>query len=262
MHVEKYTRSACNNMLAHYSREHISSKSDIDTARSKNNYYFGATNPRKRLQQILSSENIKCMKRKDVNVLIDIVVTIPEHWKSKPSKVRKAFFKAVTDVLYDKFCSTEKDNFVGGYIHADETSEHEHFAFVGIVIDNKGMRRVRACDVVNLQVLKTLHNDVEEAVAVKLGISVEEVGLRNGICEKVRNELSAQEDKQYLKVALTVPELKEQTALIKKLRAQNEELEIKNAELQLELDKSMHALKIWQYEEGITPIFEDVMTSL
>lgn len=133
MHVEKYIRSACNNMLAHYTREHISSKSDIDTARSKNNYYFGSKNPRKRLHQILSSENIKCMKRKDVNVLIDIVVTIPEHWKSKPSKERKAFFKAVTDVLYDKFCSEEKDNFVGGYIHADETSEHEHFAFVALL---------------------------------------------------------------------------------------------------------------------------------
>lgn len=260
MHVDKYTRSACNNMLAHYSREHISSKSDIDTARSKDNYYFGANNPRKRLQQILSSENIKCMKRKDVNVLIDIVVTIPEHWKSKPSKERKAFFKAVTDVLYEKFCSEEKDNFVGGYVHADEVSEHEHFAFVGIVVDNKGMRRVRACDVINLQVLKTLHKDVEEAVAAKLGIPVEEVGLRNGICEKVRNELSAQEGKAYLKGALTVPELKEQTKLIKQLRKQNAELEAKNAELQSELNSSMLSLKIWQEQEGITPIFEHEIT--
>ena len=236
-------------------REHISGKSDIDTARSKNNYYFGAKNPRKRLHQILSGENIKCMKRKDVNVLIDIVVTIPEQWKNKPIEKRKAFFQAVTDVLYEKFCGAEKNNFVGGYIHADETSEHEHFAFVGIIIDNKGMRCVRACDVINLQVLKTLHKDVEEAIAAKFGIPVEEVGLRNGICEKVRNELSAQDGKEYLKGALTVPELKEQTKLIKQLCKQNAELEAKNAELQSELNNSMRSLKIWQHEEDITPCF-------
>lgn len=278
MHISKYNLACTNNMLKHYTRDRVSSKSNIDINKSHLNYTIGSTNPYKRLHEIIHNPDTKMLKRKDVNVMCDVVVTLPE---TIPQERADEFFSVITDFFKLKFCQKDGvklNNFIGAYIHKDETltqkelkcSEniicaryHEHFSFVPIVVRENGQKRVCANDVVTLKLLKTFHRDAEQYVSEHMNIPISNVGLTTGVSEKIKQYTGGK------KGAFTVPELREQTELSnylksenKQLKEQNELLQNRNIELQSELNNSMRALKIWQEEEDITPIFEDVMTSL
>ena len=79
-HVEKYTRGAMGNMLAHYNRKKASSKSLIDPARTPLNYNLANTDqPLSQLDFIHKRlSEIKVLNRKDVNVFCDWIVTAPQ----------------------------------------------------------------------------------------------------------------------------------------------------------------------------------------
>ena len=79
-HLEKYTAAATGHMLAHYDRTHSSSTSCIDESRTALNYDLAEIDqplpPLDFLHKRMSE--IKVLKRADINVMCDWIVTAPK----------------------------------------------------------------------------------------------------------------------------------------------------------------------------------------
>ena len=96
-HVAKYTRGALGHMFAHYERakgkdnEYIKfGNENIDTSKSHLNYNLG---PKRNISQgdfvKKRCNEVKCLNRKDVNVMCSWVITAP---KDLDLKQQKKFF--------------------------------------------------------------------------------------------------------------------------------------------------------------------------
>lgn len=167
----KYTRPGTPNLFAHYDRNlSNNSNKDIDSSRTHLNYNLAQTgNQNELLSERLSQ--VKCLKRKDVNVLGSWVVTLPKDYQGE----EKAFFKATYDFLETKY---GKKNVISAYVHKDEKQPHLHFAFVPVVLDkNKNIEKVSAKECVTKLDLISFHTDLQNYLEKTLG---QEVHILNG----------------------------------------------------------------------------------
>ncbi|MCM1276476.1 MAG: plasmid recombination protein [Lachnospiraceae bacterium] len=173
-HVEKYTRGATGNMLAHYDRTKISSTSLIDPDCTPLNYNLAATDqPLTQLDFIHKRlSEIKVLNRKDVNVFCDWIVTAPQ----KLSENEYAdFFRETYKFLNERYV---KENVISAYVHMDESRPHIHYAFVPVAIDKKkNIPKLSAKEVITLKELKIFHKDLSNRLNNFFG---RDIGILNG----------------------------------------------------------------------------------
>ena len=152
--MQKYTRNALGHMLKHYSRAKDQDgkyvrfgNQNIDEYFTQSNYNLANREDDLSDYEFIKkrTEELNCLKRKDVNVMATWVVTIPQKYlnamgtddfftEEEEDTYRYKFFKSTYYFLENKY---GKDNVVGGFIHLDETTPYMHFAFIPTVRDNK-----------------------------------------------------------------------------------------------------------------------------
>lgn len=168
-HVAKHTRGASGHMCAHYDRtaKNISNE-NINPERTKDNYNLGPERDASQMDFINQRcGEVKCLNRKDVNVMCSWVVTAP---KDLPQEDMKQFFETSYDFLKDRY---GERNIVSAHVHMDEGQPHLHFAFVPVVMDqHKGIEKVSAKECVNRTDLQTFHKDLDNRMTEVFGRDV------------------------------------------------------------------------------------------
>lgn len=161
-HLGKYTKSGTGHLCKHFERAKDEKgnyirfgNTEIDSSRTPLNYNLAPEHNQIEFIQNRLQE-VKCLKRADVNVMCSWVVTAP---KELPQSQNKAFFKAVYSFLEDKY---GKENVISAYVHLDETTPHIHFAFIPVVKDKKkGIEKVSAKQLFNKSALQTFHPELQ-----------------------------------------------------------------------------------------------------
>lgn len=172
-HVEKYTAAATGHMLAHYDRTHSSSTSLIDESRTALNHNLaGIDQPLPQLDFLHKRlSEIKVMKRADVNVMCDWIVTAP---KELTPEELLLFFNETYKFLNARY---GKENVISAYVHMDETTPHIHYAFVPVVIDKKkGIPKLSAKERITRKDLNTFHPDLTKHMRAVFG---RDIGIQN-----------------------------------------------------------------------------------
>lgn len=172
-HFEKYTAGAIGHMLAHYDRTHSSSTSKINESKTFLNYNLAAKDqPLSQLDFIHKRlSEIKVLKRKDVNVMCDWIVTASQELAKDELPL---FFAETYKFLNDRY---GKENVISAYVHLDETTPHIHYAFVPVVMDKKkNIPKLSAKERVPVRELKTFHPDLTKYMKNIFG---RDIGIQN-----------------------------------------------------------------------------------
>lgn len=173
-HLEKYTAAATGHMLAHYDRTHSSSTSNIDESRTAMNYDLAEKDQPMPALDFLHKRlgEIKVLKRANVNVMCDWVITAPE---SLTPEELPLFFSECYKFLTERY---GKENVITAPVHMDETSPHIHYAFVPVVTDKKkGIPKLSAKERITRKDLNTFHQDLTKHMTVVFG---KNIGILNG----------------------------------------------------------------------------------
>ena len=160
-HMQKFSRGAIGHMLGHYdrSKEVSGLKIPVNTVLNYNLAYNDQPlNQLDFIHQRLSE--IRVQNRKDVNVMVDWVVTLPRSLNNQGPVDEDKFFREAYNFLSERY---GKENVISAYVHMDETTPHMHFAFVPVAEDKKrdGFK-LSAKEVVNRQDLRTFHKDLSD----------------------------------------------------------------------------------------------------
>lgn len=173
-HLEKYTAAATGHMLAHYDRTHSSSTSNIDESRTAMNYDLAETDqPLPALDFLHKRMNeIKVLKRANVNVMCDWVITAPE---SLTPEELPLFFSECYKFLTECY---GRENVITAPVHMDETSPHIHYSFIPVVTDKKkGISKLSAKERITRKDLSTFHQDLTKHMTAVFG---RDIGILNG----------------------------------------------------------------------------------
>ena len=184
---EKYTRASIGHMCKHYGRlkdekgnYYKFGNQDIDYERTHLNYNLAVTDQPKNQQQFIKErmEELKCLNRKDVNVMMSWLVTLPKEMNEKPMSEQRKFFEKSYKFLKERYGA---DNVVSAYVHMDESQPHMHFAYTPVCWDGKAERyRFNAKKVGSRKDLQTFHKDFDEEMTKQMGYIT---GVRNGATE-------------------------------------------------------------------------------
>ena len=177
-HLEKYTVAAAGHLTAHYERRKYNGEyikfgnQNIDISRTPQNYNIGPMRDMSQIDFIRQrTGEVICMKRKDVNVMCDWVVTAPAGVQEKELE---RFFNETYSFLEKRYGSR---NVISAHVHMDEVTPHIHFAFVPVVYDSKkGAYKVSAKEVISRKDLQSFHLDLEKHLANVFG---REIGILN-----------------------------------------------------------------------------------
>ena len=173
-HLEKYTAAATGHMVAHYDRTHSSSTSNIDESRTALNYDLAAADQPLPALDFLHKRmsEIKVLKRANINVMCDWVITAPE---SLTPEELPLFFNECYKFLNNRY---GKENVITAPVHMDETSPHIHYAFVPVVTDKKkGIPKLSAKECITRKDLNTFHPDLTKHMTAVFG---RDIGILNG----------------------------------------------------------------------------------
>lgn len=173
-HLEKYTAAAAGHMFAHYDRTHSSSTSNIDESRTAMNYDLAETDQPLHALDFLHKRmsEIKVLKRANVNVMCDWVITAPE---SLTPEELPLFFSECYKFLTERY---GRENVITAPVHMDETSPHIHYAFVPVVTDKKkGIPKLSAKERITRKDLSTFHQDLTKHMTAVFG---RDMGILNG----------------------------------------------------------------------------------
>lgn len=173
-HLAKYTSAATGHMLAHYDRTHSSSTSNIDESRTAMNYDLAETDQPLPALDFLHKRisEIKVLKRANVNVMCDWVITAPE---SLTPEELPLFFSKCYKFLTERY---GRENVITAPVHMDETSPHIHYSFVPVVIDKKkGIPKLSAKECITRKDLSTFHQDLTKHMTAVFG---KDIGILNG----------------------------------------------------------------------------------
>ena len=173
-HLEKYTSAAAGHMFAHYDRSHSSSTSNIDESRTHLNYNLAEKDQPLSCLDFLHKRmsEIKVLKRANVNVMCDWVITAPEDLTEEELPV---FFDECYKFLNARY---GKGNVISAPVHMDETSPHIHYNFVPVVTDKKkGIPKLSAKECITRKDLNTFHPDLTKHMTAVFG---RDIGILNG----------------------------------------------------------------------------------
>lgn len=196
---DKWSRGAAGHMCKHFERakdehgEYVKfGNKDIDTSRSHLNYNLA---PERKSQYGFIADRckeLKCLNRKDVNVLASWVVTAPA---TLPDDKLRDFFQASYNALEKNY---GKDNVVSAYVHMDESGRpHMHFAFVPVVWDKKKEAwKVSAKQCVTRTDLQNFHPWFQEELQKALGYKVDVINDATRDGNKTVSELKQERELQ------------------------------------------------------------------
>lgn len=168
MHVTKYTKGTLGHMLGHYDRTKDGLGENVVSERTQLNYNLAVNDqPLKQLDFVHKRlGEVRCLKRKDVNVLCDWVVTMP---KDLADEYREPFSRQLI-IFRGKY---GRDNVVSAYVHMDEMQPHMHFAFVPVVVDRKRNGwKLSAKEAITRADLQHIHEQMQEQLTHELGVPV------------------------------------------------------------------------------------------
>lgn len=171
-HKQKYTKGAVGHMFGHYDR----SKEVPDLPMPANtvlNYNLALNDQPKNQLEFLHQRlgEVKVHNRKDVNVMVDWVVTAP---KDLPTSDHDIFFKESYKFLSERY---GRENVISAYVHQDETTPHMHYSFVPVIEDKKkGGYKLSAKEVITREDLRSFHDDLSKYLKSVFG---REVGILN-----------------------------------------------------------------------------------
>lgn len=185
-HKQKYTRGTLGHMLDHYDR----SKNVPDLLypeKSSLNYNLAKDDqPLEQLEFVHKRlSEIKVLKRKDVNVMVDWIVTAP---KDLLSSDEENFFKQTYLFLLDRY---GKDNVISSYVHKDETTPHMHFAFVPVFKTKDNTFKLSAKEVITRNDLRSFHTDLDKRLRHFFGYNVSVLNEATKEGNKTISELKA-----------------------------------------------------------------------
>lgn len=235
-HLMKSTRAATGGLTRHYERfknekgEYLKfGNQEINIEKTHLNYNLADKNNQLEFIKKRTSE-VRCLNRKDVNVMCSWVVTLPGKIKS-PGDQEK-FFKESYNFLEEKY---GKENVISSFVHLDEVTPHMHFAFIPVVYDKKKEEyKVSAKECITKIDLKKFHPEFEKYMENIFGY---EIGILN---EKTK------EGNRSIK------ELKQETA-IKELNSLKENIKDK----QVALDSVKNDLKALRDDLKVINISKD-----
>lgn len=165
---------------------------DIDTSKTHLNYNLAEDKNQLEFIKKRTGE-VKCLNRKDVNVMASWVITLPE--KIESEEERELFFQESYKFLENEY---GKENVISSYVHLDETTPHMHFSFIPVVYDEmKKEYKVSAKELINRQHLQDFHPNLERYMNKVFG---RDIG--------ILNEMTKEGNK-------SIKELKEATAIEK-----------------------------------------------
>ena len=175
-HIQKNTRAATGHLFDHYGRNAEEEKykylyrqnDSIDPGRTHLNYNL-APSEGKTQQEIFDERisQVKCLKRKDVNVMCSWVVTVP---KDLDPKRTKEFMQHTYNFLENRY---GRKNVISAYVHMDETTPHMHFAFIPIVFDEKKqIEKVCAKEIIDRHELQVFHEELQDYLENNMGCRV------------------------------------------------------------------------------------------
>ena len=173
-HLEKYTTAAAGHMFAHYDRSHSSSTSNIDESHTHLNYNLAEKDqPLSQLDFLHKRmSEIKVLKRANVNVMCDWVITAPEELTEEELPL---FFDECYKFLNARY---GKENVISAPVHMDETSPHLHYNFVPVVKDKKkAIFKLSAKECITRKDLSTFHTDLTKHMTAVFG---RDIGILNG----------------------------------------------------------------------------------
>ena len=170
---QKYTRAATGHLTRHFERakdingDYIKfGNQDINTEKSHLNYNLAPEQNQIEFIRQRCSE-VKCLNRKDVNVMCSWAVTAP---RDLDQADEKAFFKHTYNFLAKRY---GEKNVISAHVHLDEKTPHMHFAFVPVTIDKKkGIEKVSAKEVITRNDLQSFHKDLGKHLEREMGYEV------------------------------------------------------------------------------------------
>lgn len=177
-HLDKFTKGQTGGLTRHFERykkengEYIKfGNQEIDTEKTHLNYNLADEQNQLEFIKNRTSE-VRCLNRKDVNVMTSWVITLPE--KIKTQEDQQLFFQESYNFLEKKY---GKENVVSSYVHLDETTPHMHFAFIPVVRDKKrGDLKVSANDLITRNHLRSFHPELEKHMKEVFG---RDIGILN-----------------------------------------------------------------------------------
>ena len=238
MNCEKFTRNQSTNILVHCNRSDPNrtyKNQKIDNSRTYLNYNLAPKHEGTDYEFMKKRcEDLKILKRKDVNWLVSWVVTLPTDYTGD----EKVFFQETYNFLENRY---GKENVVSAYVHLDETSPHIHFCFVPVVFDNKKQQfKVNAKKCIDKSELKYIHPQIQEYLENKLHTKV---NILNGATiegNKTIEQLKKETDIQQKAITELV---KNPSAEIKKAVIEQMPEEQKDQIVEQEIEKVKEELK-------------------
>lgn len=170
---QKYTKSAVANLFNHYDRskfiEHISPE------KTQLNYNLAASDQPLGQMEFLNKRlsEIKVHNRKDINVMVDWVVTLPKNIQNLSDEEK--FFSESYKFLKNRYGI---ENVISCYVHKDETTPHMHYSFVPVAFDlKKQIYKLSAKEVITRLDLQKFHLDLSNHMFNVFG---RDIGVLNG----------------------------------------------------------------------------------
>ena len=211
MNCEKFTRNQSTNILVHCNRSDPNrtyKNQKIDHSKTHLNYNPAPEHKDMTDYEYMKKrcEELKILKRKDVNWLVSWVITMPTDYTGS----KALFFREAYNFMENKY---GKDNVVSAYVHLDETSPHMHFCFVPVVFDKKKQEyKVNAKQCINKTELKQIHPQMQEYLENKLQTKV---NILNGATAEGNKTVEQLKNEEKIKEKAILELIQNPTAEIK-----------------------------------------------
>lgn len=211
MNCEKFTRNQSTNILVHCNRSDPNrtyKNQKIDHSKTHLNYNLAPEHKDMTDYEYMKKrcEELKILKRKDVNWLVSWVITMPTDYTGS----KALFFREAYNFMENKY---GKDNVVSAYVHLDETSPHMHFCFVPVVFDKKKQEyKVNAKQCINKTELKQIHPQMQEYLENKLQTKV---NILNGATAEGNKTVEQLKNEEKIKEKAILELIQNPTAEIK-----------------------------------------------
>lgn len=173
--LQKYTVLQLGHLFKHYAREKDENgnfikfgNQSIDTSKTHLNYNLCDRNMSQYNFLKQRKSEVKCLNRKDVNVMCSWVITLP---KSFPTDREKEFFEQSYEFLKNRY---GEKNVISSYVYLDEKQPHMHFSFLPVVIDKKkNIEKISAKKLITKNELKIFHRELKNQLDKYFNFEVE-----------------------------------------------------------------------------------------
>lgn len=166
---EKYKSNQAKFVYNHGCRKSLSRDKHVDPSLSYLNYSFVSRDFSYLAERLAA---LSCSKRKDVNVMAELIVTLPKDFDGSS----REFFEKVYEFCRLKY---KEDNIIYAAVHCDEpkAEKHIHVGFVPTYYDSKKKKAVVSYDRCVHRQLDKFHPQLSDFLQKHFGY---DVGVLNG----------------------------------------------------------------------------------